>query len=326
MDLNARTRVWRDGKLEEEGFPAARISDYLAEPDTIVWLDLCDPNAEGLQVISEEFGLDPLAVEDAISHHERPKLDRYPGHLFLNAYAVALSDESGELTTHEISAFITERALVTVRGDEEFDVDALLKQWDDSPDLAKYGVAYLLHGLIDLIVDGHFDAVQSLDGVIDGLEERLFADEVPTRDTQYRSYRLRKSLTLLRRVVLPMREVVNTLLRRDLDVVPEEMTPYFQDVYDHVLRATEWTESLRDVVTSLQESRIAIQGNHLNQVMKKLTGWAAIIAVPTAVTGFYGQNVPYPGYQKHWGFVASLGILIATALALYAIFKKRDWL
>jgi magnesium transporter len=104
------------------------------------------------------------------------------------------------------------------------------------------------------------------------------------------------------------------------------MTAYFQDVYDHVLRATEWTESLRDVVTSLQESRIAIQGNHLNQVMKKLTGWAAIIAVPTAVTGFYGQNVPYPGYGKHWGFVVSLGILIATALALYAIFKKRDWL
>jgi magnesium transporter len=326
MDLNAHTRVWRDGKLEKEGFPAAQISDYLAEPDTVVWLDLCAPDAEGLRVISEEFGLDPLAVEDAISHHERPKLDRYPGHLFLNAYAVRLSDESGELATHEISAFITERALVTVRGDEEFDIDALRKQWDDSPDLGKYGVAYLLHGLIDLIVDGHFDAVQSLDNAIDGLEERLFADEVPTRDTQYRSYRLRKSLTLLRRVVLPMREVVNTLLRRDLEVVPEEMTAYFQDVYDHVLRATEWTESLRDVVTSLQESRIAIQGNHLNQVMKKLTGWAAIIEVPTAVTGFYGQNVPYPGYGKHWGFVVSLGILIATALALYAIFKKRDWL
>jgi magnesium transporter len=326
MDLNAHTRVWRDGKLEEEGFPSTRISDYLAEPDTIVWLDLCDPDAEGLQVISEEFGLDPLAVEDAISHHERPKLDHYRGHLFLNAYAVHLSDENGELATHEISAFITERALVTVRGDEQFDVDALLKQWDASPDLAKYGVAYLLYGLIDLIVDGHFDAVQALDGAIDGLEERLFTDEVPTRDTQYRSYRLRKSLTLLRRVVLPMREVVNTLLRRDLEVVPEEMTPYFQDVYDHVLRATEWTESLRDVVTSLQESRIAIQGNHLNQVMKKLTGWAAIIAVPTAVTGFYGQNVPYPGYGKHWGFVVSLGILIATALALYALFRKRDWL
>lgn len=326
MDLKARTRVWRGGKLEKENFPAAQLSDYLAEPDTVVWLDLCSPDEDGLAVISEEFGLDPLAVEDAVSQHERPKLDRYEGHLFFNAYAVRLSEDSGELATHEISAFITDRALVTVRGDEEFDLDALLQQWDSSPDLAEYGVAYLLHGLIDLIVDGHFDAVQSLDGAIDDLEERLFGDEVPTRATQHRGFRLRKSLTMLRRVVLPMREVVNTLLRRDLHVVPDPMTPYFQDVYDHVLRATEWTESLRDVVTSLQETRIALQGNHLNQVMKKLTGWAAVIAVPTAVTGFYGQNVPYPGYGKQWGFVVSLGVLIATALALYAIFKKRDWL
>jgi len=326
VDLNAHTRVWRGGKLEKENFPANQISDYLAESDTIVWMDLCAPDADGLQVISEEFGLDPLAVEDALSQHERAKLDRYAGHLFLNVYTVELDEETGQLATHEISAFITERALVTVRGDEEFDTDALVKQWDSSPDLARYGVAYLLHGLLDLVVDGHFDAVQSLDNAIEGLEERLFADEVPTRDTQHRSYRLRKSLTLLRRVVLPMREVVNTLLRRDLNVVPEEMTPYFQDVYDHVLRATEWTESLRDVVTSLQETRIALQGNHLNQVMKKLTGWAAVIAVPTAVTGFYGQNVPYPGFGKEWGFLVSVFVLAGTALALYAIFKKRDWL
>jgi magnesium transporter len=326
MDLKACTRVWRDGKLENESFPADRISDYLAEPGTIVWLDLCAPDSEGLRLISEEFGLDPLAVEDATSHHERPKLDRYEGHLFLNAYAVRLVDDSGRLETHEISAFVTERALVTVRGDEEFDTDALIKQWDSSPDLARYGVAYLLHGLLDLVVDQHFEAVQSLDTAIEGLEDRLFDDAVPDREAQRRGYQLRKSVTLLRRVVLPMREVVNSLLRRDLKVVPEEMAPYFQDVYDHVLRATEWIESLRDVVTNLQETRIAMQGNHLNQVMKKLTGWAAVIAVPTAVTGFYGQNVPYPGFGKHWGFLVSLAVLIGTALALYAVFKRRDWL
>jgi magnesium transporter len=326
MDLKARTRVWRDGKMEAENFPAARISDYLAEPDTMVWLDLCSPDDEGLRVISEEFGLDPLAVEDAVSRHERPKLDRYEGHLFLNAYAVDLIDDSGALETHEISAFVTDRALVTVRGDEKFDIDALVKQWDASPDMAKHGVSYLLHGLLDLVVDQHFEVVQSLDTAIDGLEDRLFDGDVPDREAQRRGYRLRKSLTLLRRVVLPMREVVNGLLRHDLEIVPEAMTPYFQDVYDHVLRATEWTESLRDVVTNLQETRLAMQGNHLNQVMKKLTGWAAVIAVPTAVTGFYGQNVPYPGFGKQWGFVVSLAVLIGTALALYAVFKKRDWL
>ncbi len=326
VDLRSRTRVWRDGRLEDEDFPAARISDFLAEPDTIVWLDLRAPDDEGLRVISEELGLDPLAVEDALSSHERAKLDRYEGHLFLNAYGVRLNEESGRLETHEISAFITDRALVTVRADDHFDVGALVERWDAAQDLAEHGVAHLLHGLLDLIVDEHFDAVQALDGQIETLEERLFDDELPDKESQRRGFRLRKSLTLLRRVVLPMREVVNTLLRRDLKVIPEPMAPYFQDVYDHVLRATEWTESLRDVVTGLQEARIAIQGNHLNQVMKKLTGWAAVIAVPTAVTGFYGQNVPYPGFGERWGFLTSVAVLVMTAFTLWAIFKKRDWL
>ena len=130
----------------------------------------------------------------------------------------------------------------------------------------------------------------------------------------------------LRRVVLPMREVVNTLLRRDLRVVDDDMAPYFQDVYDHVLRAAEWTESLRDLVTTILETNLTIQGNRLNLIMKKLTGWAAVIAVPTAVTGFFGQNVPYPGFGKEWGFIISLVILFGTASALYWAFKRRDWL
>ena len=118
---------------------------------------------------------------------------------------------------------------------------------------------------------------------------------------QRRSFALRKSLVTLRRVVLPMREVVNTLLRRDLDIVDEAMTPYFQDVYDHVLRATEWTESLRDLVTTILETNLTIQGNRLNVITKKVTSWAAIIAVPTAITGFYGQNLPYPGFARTSG-------------------------
>ncbi len=326
MDLTTRTRVWRGGHLEEEDFPAYALSDYLAEDDTVVWLDLCSPDDEGLRIISEEFGLDPLAVEDAVSHHERPKLDRYDGYLFLNAYAVDLDGESGKLATFEISAFITGRALVTIREEKGFDIDALSSAGTRTPTWPGTASRTSCTACSTSIVDDHFDAVQALDNEIEGLEEQLFADDVPGRDTQQRSYRLRKSLALLRRVVLPMREVVNTLLRRDLHVVPQEMTPYYQDVYDHVLRATEWTESLRDVVTSLQETRIAMQGNHLNQVMKKLTGWAAVIAVPTAVTGFYGQNVPYPGYGQQWGFVTSVVVLVVTAVVLWAMFKRRDWL
>jgi magnesium transporter len=130
----------------------------------------------------------------------------------------------------------------------------------------------------------------------------------------------------LRRVVLPMREVVNSLLRRDMHLVDDAMGPFFQDVYDHVLRATEWTEGLRDLVTSILETNLTIQGNRLNIITKKVTSWAAIIAVPTAITGFYGQNVPYPGFGKTSGFIASLIIMAVLSIALYISFRKRDWL
>lgn len=326
MDEAPRTRVWRHGQLAKEGFDPAEISDYLEQDGTIVWLDLCAPAPEELQVITEELGLARLAVEDALSEHERAKLDRYANHLFLNVYSVRLDVASGRLATNEVSAFITERALVTVRQNADFDVDELARRWDAEQDLAQYGVIFLLHTLLDLIVDQHFAAVQALDTEMEGLEDLLFAERVGDQTVQRRSFELRKSLVLLRRVVLPMREVVNTLLRRDLRIVPDSMAPYFQDVYDHVLRAAEWTDSLRDLVTSVLETRIAMQGNRLNQVMKKLTAWAAIIAVPTAVTGFYGQNVPYPGSQQHWGFVVSTAVWAVGGVTLYVLFRLRDWL
>jgi magnesium transporter len=321
-----RTRLYRNGVLEAEGFPVADVSEHLADPSAVVWFDMCQPSAEDLAAISEELGLHQLAVEDAVAEHQRPKLDRYESHLFVTAYAVALDTVTGQLDSCEVAAFITSHALVTVRKDERFDIDAVVSRWDDSPDLAKYGVAFLLHGLLDYIVDTHFDAVQSLDTQIEALEDQLFDDVPRDREMQRRTFQLRKSLVTARRVVLPMREVVNSLLRRDLGVVDPAMQPYFQDVYDHVLRATEWTESLRDLVTTILETHLTVRGNRLNVIMKQVTSWAAIIAVPTAVTGFYGQNVPYPGYGHPIGFWTSTLVTLGASIALYVVFRRKGWL
>jgi magnesium transporter len=320
------TRLYRDGVLEAKDFPAAQISDFLEEPGTVVWLDLCEPDRADLEVISQEFGLHPLAVEDATQQHERPKLDRYQDHAFLTAYAVGLDAATGRLATSELAAFVTPRALITVRKDPGFDIDAVVARWDGSADLAAHGVGFLLWGLLDVVVDGHFATVQQLDEAIEGLEDLLFDERPHGAEVQRRSFELRKSLVVLRRLVLPMREVVNTLLRRDLGLVDQAIGPYFQDVYDHVLRATEWTESLRDLVSTILETNLTIQGNRLNSVMKRVTSWAAIIAVPTAVTGFYGMNVPYPGFNQHSGFATSMVLLVALSGGLYLLFKRLDWL
>jgi magnesium transporter len=322
----ARTRLYRRGRLELEGFPVAEISDHLADEAVTIWLDLRDPDRGDLAVLSDEFGLHPLAVEDAVQEHQRPKLDRYQSHLFLNAYGARLDTGTGELATSELAAFVTPRALITVRKDDGLDIGAVVERWDASPDLAGSGVGGLLHGLLDYVVDGHFDAVQSLDDSVESLEDQLFSDVPQDLQVQRRSFELRKSLVLLRRIVIPMREVVNALMRRDLHVVTDELMPYYQDVYDHVLRAAEWTDSLRDLVNSILETNLTIQGNRLNVITKKVTSWAAIIAVPTLITGYFGMNVPYPGFSERVGFAASIATIVLAGLVLYFIFKRKDWL
>ncbi|MBW4031190.1 MAG: magnesium transporter CorA family protein [Acidobacteria bacterium] len=319
------SRSYRNGKLIDFDFALDQISEQV-DAGCIVWVDLVSPDRDTLEVLAVELGLHELAVEDAINLRQRPKLDRYPDHLFLAAYATRFDVPTGAISVDEIAAFVTDSALITIRRDESIPLDDLIARWDDAPELAKSGVPFLVHGLLDFVVDGHFEAVQQLDEEIEELANQLFLTTVNQETIQKRSFKLRQSLVLLRRVVLPMREVLNTFLRRDLHLVDDNMGLYFQDVYDHVLRASEWTETLRDLVTSMLETNLAIQGNRLNIITKKVTGYAAIIAVPTAVTGFYGQNVPYPGFGQIPGLLSSIALIVGLSALLFVLFKRNDWI
>lgn len=339
-EFEVQSRLWRNGELEAENFPFEKISGYLDQDGCLVWVDICDPDSEQLRNLAVELALDPMAVEDAVSHAERAKATRYASHTFITAYSVKVAervDESGTpesfdvsksgLAVSRVSAFVLRRGIVTVRRGHDFDMNAVIQRWEDNGDLLKYGPGALVHGLLDQIVDGHFDAVQILDDQIEGLEDQLFDDKAVSKVVQQRTYRVRKDLVELRRVVLPMREVVNAVLRHRKDLeAPEELNSWYDDLYDHVLRASEWTESLRDLVTTVFETNLSLQDSRLNTVMKKLTAWAAIIAVPTAVTGYFGQNVPYPGFQQEWGYYLSVAVILAIALGLYTLFKRKDWL
>ena len=216
---------------------------------------------------------------------------------------------------------------MTVRKDDGFDIEAVVRRWDQAPDLAKSGVPFLVHGLLDFVVDGHFEAVQAARRARSRAWRTWCSTTARTsRELQRRSFRLRKSLTALRRVVLPMREVVSSLMRPDLRLADELTRPYFEDVHDHARQAAEQTEALRELIATIRETQLNLQSNRLNLIMKKVTGWAAVIAVPTAVTGFYGQNVPYPGNGAESGFWASTIAVLVLSVGLYALFKKKDWL
>ena len=322
----AKSRVYRHGVLEAEDFPVADVSEYLEEQDAVVWVDLCGPSDDELHELADELGLHELAVEDALGPHQRPKVDYYSSHLFLACHSVHLDRDAGTLDKTEIDAFVSERWLVTVRKNDQISMDPVVRRWDVSPDLAKYGVSFLLYGLLDVVVDDYFDTVQAFDDYFDEISAAIFS-ETPIQPSEQRHwFQMRQSLIRFHRLVVPMREAISGLMRRQHGAVEENLYPYFQDVYDHVLRVSESTDALRDLVSSIVETNLSLRDFRSNQVMKKVTSWAAIIAVPTLITGWYGMNVPYPGLGRTWGVVAAAILVIVGSGALYLIFKRKDWL
>jgi magnesium transporter len=340
------TRAWRNGKVVADDFPLSELDGWLAKKDTLVWADLCAADEDVLNQLAEEIGLSPLAVEDAVMDGERVKLARHPGHLFVTCYGTTIDvdkgrDHTSRLITSQVSVFVLHQGLVTVRKDESFDIEAVMQHWDDDGELLSEGVFALLHGLLDEVVDSHFEAVQHLDDAIEDVEAMLF-ENGSLLGRQEGIYRLRREVVELRRVVLPMREVVLSINRRRENRATEhgdesehQVTPsmtgtaldgWYDDLYDHSLRAAEWTESLRDMISSLFETNLSLQDARLNTIMKKLAGWAAIIAVPTAVTGWFGQNVPYLGFQQTYGVWMSLATIVLGSVALYMVFRKYDWI
>lgn len=321
-----RTRVYRKGVLDVDGFDVEEVSDYLDEPDTVVWVDLCAPSAEQLLQLADELSLHELAVEDALGPHQRPKVDYYESHLFVACHAVQVDDDEGELRTTEIDAFATDRWLLTVRKDDGFSMDPVLRRWDRAPGRTSHGVSFMLYALLDVVVDGYVEAVQGFDDYYDTVGEAVFSETPMEPGHQRHWFEMRRALVRFHRLVVPMREVLNGLMRPDRDLVTEELYPYYHDVYDHVLRVAESTEALRDVVASLVETNLTLRDYRQNQIMRKVTSWAAIIAVPTLITGFYGMNVPYPGAGEPWGVWVSVTLITVLVVLLYALFRRRDWI
>lgn len=350
------SRIYQHGKLVAVDLDREALAEAIASHERLVWIDFIDPKREDLAWVAKALHLHPIAITDALEHHTRPKLDRYEHHLFLVGYVFSQDGavqtgveqvETGQgtigqtstsmvsdsattppaLDAHEIALFVTPNVIVSVRRDQSDIVSPIELLLDKHDTVAKSGGLAVLWAILDVMVDSQFSAVQALDDVLDELEDRVF-DQCGAylSELQRDIFTVRKNLVTLRRLTLPMREIINSILRGDTVPVSKVMQPYFTDVYDHTLRVDEWVDSQRDLVTSLLDANLTIQGNRMNLIMKKVTSWAAIIAVPTAITGFFGQNVAFFGFGKPSGLILSCALMVATTGVLYWQFKRRDWL
>jgi magnesium transporter len=324
-------RTYREGQLQDMEMDLDDISDFLTHPDHMLWLDLEGATKENVSMLGREFGFHELALEDCLHPHQRPKIEQYGSYYFLVAYAVSV--EEGELQEHEMAVFVGRNYLVTVRKEPPHDVSEVLKRTMAHTDLCKEGGAYLLYVLLDEVVDGYFTALEGLEEEAEDVEDKVFGkgqssdSDPPEAGEQSDIFKLKKQLLKFRRVIAPLREVLDVMQRRTIEVVTPPLEPYYRDVYDHVLRATDFLDNLRDILSSTLEAHLAVISNRLNEVMKRLTSWGAIILVPTLIAGIYGMNFRHmPELSWQLGYPVALGLMVLSAGLLYRAFKRRRWL
>lgn len=329
-----RTRVYQKGQLLAENCDPALISDYLALDDHVVWLDLVQPTSEELGLFKEEFGLHPLAIEDATHAHQRPKIDRYRRHLFAAVYAAWLVDKDArpgdrrdvELETTEVDFFVGRQYVITVRKDPAWDIEPVLARWEKGDALMEHGVSYMLHALLDQVVDEYGVVTEQLDDQLDKVEERLLLQK-DVGEVQEDLLDLRRAVVRLRKVVLPLRESFSALTEGQIVDVADEMHPYYGDIKDHVLRVAGDLEALQDLLLNAIQLNMSMASNRLNVIMKQLTGWAAIIGVNTVIVGIYGMNFRlWPDGDNPLGFWIANAFMVSCSLVLYVYFRRKDWL
>jgi magnesium transporter len=314
--------AYRPGQGSEEVADPNDISEIVGRDDRLVWVDLVEPTDEDLACVQHEFELHPLAIEDARKHRQRPKLERYPTHAFVVAYSRELA---------EVDLFVGRDWLVSVREENEegeaWPLESARERFERTkPDLATVG--FLLYVLLDDLVDGYFARCDAGEERIEELEERIFAeDDRDERVVQRDLFGIRRDLLEFRRRVVPLREVVGALLRREVEWVDDSAVVHLQDVYDHVLRALDLIDSQRELLGNAVEAQLAITSNRMNSVMKMMTSWGAILLGSTLVAGIYGMNFDHMP-ELHWrfGYLFALGIMLAITVVGYRAFKRRGWL
>jgi magnesium transporter len=317
-------RLYRHGKLEEPDFDVGNISDVLGDRDVVVWVDIERPDEPAMNTLREEFGFHELALEDCLHPHQRPKIEQYDKSFFLVAYGA--SHQDGQIGQHEMAMFVGRHYLVTVRKDPPFDLSSLDERLATRPELAEEGAGHLLYVLLDHVVDGYFVAVDAMEDRSQEVEDQVL-EATGATDAQTQIFLLRKDLVHFRRAVAPLRDVLDVLQQRRVAVVTERLEPYYRDVYDHVLRVTDFIDSIRDLLSSALDAHLSVVSNRLNEVMKQLTAWASIILVPTLIAGVYGMNFQHmPELGWLFGYPFALGVMAAAALLLYRSFRKRGWL
>lgn len=303
----------------------SKISDILQHKDKFVWVGLHEPDEELLKQVQEEFDLHDLAVEDAHNAHQRPKLESYGNTIFLVLRTAQINKEH-HIDFGETHFFLGNNFIVNIRHGSSLSYKDVRSRCESTPELLGKGPAFALYAVVDSIVDQYFPVIEALEQELIEVEEEIFGKK-PTRGTTQRIYELKRELLEVKRVITPLIDICNRLMRFDIKLIPDDTRPYFRDIYDHVLRINEMLDNTRDLVTAALEANFSLISISQSEVSKKFAGWAAIIGVPTMIAGIYGMNFQaMPELHWSYGYPVVLFVTFSLCVVLYIFFKRSGWL
>jgi magnesium transporter len=324
--------VYVDGARLPGGWTHAEaIQEVRKRRDGFVWIGLHEPDAEQIQGVADTFGLHELAVEDAVQAHQRPKLERYDDTLFMVLKTVRYVEHESPTTANEIvetgelMTFLGRDFVITVRHGNHSGLARLRRELDDEPDRLRLGPSAVLHAVADHVVDHYLDVTTRIESDIDEMEAQVFAPRSLVSAEQI--YLMKREVLELRRAVLPLRTPLGRLTEGYTRLVPDEVRSYFRDVDDHLTTVAERVSAFDELLTTLVDATLAKITLQQNVDMRKITAWAGILAVPTAIAGIYGMNFDYmPELHLEYSYPAVIGAILAICLLLYRIFRRNGWL
>lgn len=315
--------VYQQGKKLHD-IEVAQISDYLRQPDCFVWVALKDTQPAELAVMQEEFNLHPLAVEDALHGHQRPKLEEYGDSLFTVVQTVEMAE--GEINIGEIDIFVGKNYILSVRNRSTQNLLGVRERCEREPEQLKLGSAFVLYALIDAVVDRYFPIADALESELEIIEEHIFT-KVSQRTNIERLYQLKRKATDLKHAVAPLLEAVGRLHGARVPAITIHAQEYFRDVSDHLQRINTTIDTMRDTINTAIQVNLSMVTIDESEVNKRLAAWAAIFAVATAFAGIWGMNFKWmPELEWKYGYPIALLIMIGVCGYLYYRFKKSGWL
>jgi magnesium transporter len=325
--------VYRDGERQPgECTWQEAHDDVLSKGSGFVWIGLHEPTERQLEGIAERFGLHPLAVEDAVVAHQRPKLERYDDMLFAVVKTVHYDDAQPHgaaaevVETGEVMVFLGANYVITVRHGEHSALRSMRKRLEQNTELLALGPSVVLHAILDRVVDEYLAVAAALQADIDEIEVSVFAGANRAADTN-RMYSLKREVLALRRSAAPLLNALGRLSDQPLAEVHPDVREYFRDVSDHLLEVVELVASFDDLLNNLVTANLAQVSVVQNEDMRKISAWVAIAAVPTMVAGIYGMNFDnMPELHWRFGYPLVVGVVTLVCLGLFRAFKRNGWL